>query len=90
MNYISKSEDIEPENIDELVETVSNNELKEVIMTSEKKLEQRGIEKERQEGKQEGRMEEKVETAKNLKHLGISIDKIAKANGLSIEDVEKL
>ncbi len=49
-------------------------------------IERRGFEK----GREEGREEEKVNTARNLKHLGISLDKISKATGLSIEEIEKL
>ena len=38
----------------------------------------------------EGRMEEKLEVAKNLKQLGISMDAIAQATGLSLEEIEHL
>ena len=44
-----------------------------------------------EEGRQEGREEEKLEIAKNMKSLGIDIDTIAKATGLSKEEIfEKL
>ena len=96
--YISQSEDIEPENIDDIVDTISNNELKEVIMTLEKKLElrgekrgiEKGIEKGRKEGEERGREEGRKETAKNLKRIGLDIDKIVEATGLSKEEIEKL
>lgn len=42
------------------------------------------------EGRAEGRMEEKLEVAKNLKQLGISMDAIAQATGLSLEEIEHL
>lgn len=42
------------------------------------------------EGHAEGRMEEKLEVAKNLKQLGISMDAIAQATGLSLEEIEHL
>ena len=42
------------------------------------------------EGRAEGRAEGKLEYAKNLKQLGVSIDIIAKATGLSREDIDKL
>lgn len=44
----------------------------------------------RGEGRMEGRMEEKLEVAKNLKQLGISMDAIAQATGLSLEEIEHL
>lgn len=44
----------------------------------------------RAEGHAEGRMEEKLEVAKNLKQLGISMDAIAQATGLSLEEIEHL
>ena len=44
----------------------------------------------RAEGRAEGILEAKTENARNLKALGIPIETIAKALGLSIEDIEKL
>ena len=38
----------------------------------------------------EGREKGKLKDAQNLKHLGVSMDIIAKATGLSMEDIEKL
>jgi predicted transposase/invertase (TIGR01784 family) len=38
----------------------------------------------------EGRQEEKLEIAKNLLNLDVSIDKIAKSTGLSQAEVERL
>ena len=57
-----------------------------------------GIQKGRMEGRvegmQKGRMEGiqkgKIETAKNLIELGLSIEKIAKATGLTEEEIERL
>ena len=40
--------------------------------------------------KAEGRQEEKHSIALNLKKLGVSIEQIAFATGLSIEEIEKL
>ena len=42
------------------------------------------------EGRAESRAEGKLEYAKNLKQLGVSIDIIAQATGLSREDIDKL
>ena len=45
---------------------------------------------EQQKEKLNGRTEEKTEIAKNLIKLGINIDDIVKATGLSKEEIEKL
>jgi predicted transposase/invertase (TIGR01784 family) len=42
------------------------------------------------QARQEGRQEEKIETVKNLKKLNVDFDTIAKATGLSVEEIEKL
>lgn len=42
------------------------------------------------EGRMEGRAEGKLEDARNLKQLGVSIDIIAQATGLSLEEIEHL
>ena len=42
------------------------------------------------EGHAEGRAEGKLEDARNLKQLGVSIDIIAQATGLSREEIGKL
>lgn len=49
-----------------------------------------GREEGREEGLKQGRDEAKLEDAKNLKELGVSVDVIAKATGLSIEVIEAL
>ncbi len=59
ISYIDKSEEIKPENITELIETVENSELKEVLMTLEKRYEI----KYRKEGKIEGKIEKTLEIA---------------------------
>lgn len=41
-------------------------------------------------GRAEGRAEEKLENARNLKANGVSIELIAKSLGLTEEEVEKL
>ena len=96
--YISQSEDIEPENIDEIVDTISNNELKEVVMTLEDKLiekgrkegikegEERGIKK----GEKRGEKRKAIETAKKMKEEGLAVDLISKITGLSRKEIEKL
>ena len=42
------------------------------------------------EGRMEGKMEERLEIANNLKSLGVDITAIHKATGLSPEEIEKL
>lgn len=44
----------------------------------------------RKEGREEGREEGKEETARNLKQMGVSLEIISKATGLSIEQIEAL
>ena len=46
-----------------------------------------GLVQGRAEGRVEGKREANLDTAKNLKAMGLSIEDIAKATGLSIEDV---
>ena len=41
-------------------------------------------------GKAEGERKKAIETALNLKAMDIPVDKIAKATGLTLEEVEKL
>ena len=45
-----------------------------------------GLEK----GKEEGEHNAKIETAKNLLSMGLSVDQISKATGLSIKDINAL
>ena len=49
-----------------------------------------GIIKGRAEGKIEGRAEGKAEVARNLLHMGMSVDDVAKACGMTKEEVERL
>jgi len=44
----------------------------------------------RAEGEIKGRTEEKIEIAKNMKHLGMPFDQISAATNLSIEEIEKI
>ncbi len=44
----------------------------------------------REEGREEGRKEAARETAKNLKAMGLDVETIAKATGLSTEEIAKL
>ena len=49
-----------------------------------------GLDEAMQEGIQKGKLEGKIEDAKNFKRLGVTVDIISKATGLSIVDIEKL
>jgi predicted transposase/invertase (TIGR01784 family) len=52
--------------------------------------EEEGIQRGRKEGEQEGRKEGRKETAKNLKSLGIAMEYITRATGLSYDEIAKL
>ena len=49
-----------------------------------------GIEEGRAAGIEEGRAKEKLDIARNLKSLGVTVNDIAKATGLSAEEIEAL
>ena len=51
---------------------------------------EKGLEKGMVQGRKEGKTEGKIETARNLKQLGVSIDVIAQATGLSEEKIQQL
>jgi len=55
-----------------------------------KKGMEKGLEKGMVQGRKEGKTEGKIETARNLKQLGVSIDVIAQATGLSEEKIQQL
>lgn len=57
-----------------------------VISTAEKKGREEGLE----EGLNKGRAEEKKENARNLKRLGVAVDIISQATGLTPEEVEQI
>ena len=44
----------------------------------------------REEGREEGKAEQRMESARSLKSLGVDIDTIAKALGLTAEEVQAL
>ena len=49
---------------------------------------ERGREEGLNQGREEGTHEEKLRTAANFKKLGVSIEVIAQATGLSVEEIE--
>jgi predicted transposase/invertase (TIGR01784 family) len=49
-----------------------------------------GLDEGRREGLDEGRREERLEVARNLKRMGISVKHIAQGTGLAPEDIAKL
>lgn len=51
---------------------------------------EKGIAEGMEKGLAEGRAEEKINIAKNLKSLGVSVESICKATGLSAEEIDKL
>ena len=52
--------------------------------------EERGLERGMKKGMEKGIEKGKIETARNLKQLGVSIDVIVQATGLSEEEVQQL
>jgi predicted transposase/invertase (TIGR01784 family) len=56
----------------------------------EKEGRKEGEKEGRKEGEKEGRREEKLETAKNLKSLGIAMEYVTRATGLSYDEITKL
>ena len=65
-----------------------------IINTTAEEAEKRGLEKGlergREEGRVEGREQERIEIARKLKAVGVSIEAISQASGLSIETIESL
>ena len=51
---------------------------------------EKGIAEGMEKGLAERRAEEKINIAKNLKSLGVSVESICKATGLSAEEIDKL
>ena len=51
---------------------------------------QQGLEQGLQQGLEQGSRQANLQSAKNLKALGVAVDVIAQATGLSIEEVEGL
>ena len=60
------------------------------IMTIADELRKEGMEKGIEKGIEKGKLEEKKEVARNLLGLGVEVDKIIKATGLTEEDIKKL
>ena len=50
----------------------------------------KGYERGREEGREEGKYEQQLSTARSLKDLGLSVEKISQATGLSQEEINKL
>ena len=61
-----------------------------MMYEAEQKGLEKGIEQGLEQGIEEGKNAEKIATATNFKNLGIDIETISKATGLSKEEIEKL
>ena len=61
-----------------------------MIHESERRGLEQGIQRGKQEGLKEGLHQKAIETAKNLLNIGLSMEDIAKATGLSREEVGSL
>ncbi|MFD3157032.1 Rpn family recombination-promoting nuclease/putative transposase [Haloimpatiens sp. FM7330] len=70
----------------------SDKETIEIYKAREKSLHERAnmINGAKEEGKKEGRKEEKIEIAKNLLVIGMKLEKIANVTGLSTEEIKSL
>ena len=51
---------------------------------------EKGLERGLKKGKEEGEHDAKIETAQNLLSMGLSVNQISKATGLSIKDINAL
>lgn len=86
---LSTRNEVSLKDIYDLVKEVSV-ERSEDIMTIADKLRKEGMEKGMEKGIEKGKMEEKIEVARNLLSIGVEIDKIMKATGLSEDEIKKL
>ncbi len=59
------------------------------LRTAEGKGLKKGLEKGLEQGREEGKLEEKLEIARNLLKVGIDIENIIIATGLTKEEIEK-
>ena len=73
---------------------INNKKLKEVIVTVEQKLIEKGRKEGEKRGEEKGRKEgerkKAIETAKKMKEKGMDIQTIKEITGLSREKIEKL
>jgi predicted transposase/invertase (TIGR01784 family) len=77
----------------EVLIRISKDEVERARLMSEWKYEvdtQSKVVQAKREGRQEGRQEEKMEIARTLRALGDPIEKIARATGLSVEEIAAL
>ena len=61
-----------------------------VMSTAERKGVEKGLEQGRAEGRVEGRTEEKKDIARKMKTMGVDINVISQATGLTPEEIENL
>ena len=59
------------------------------VLTAYERALEEGIEKGREEGREEGEFKNKIETARNMKILGLSMDVIIKSVGLSVDQLRE-
>jgi predicted transposase/invertase (TIGR01784 family) len=70
--------------------TLEKKEKEGVYMSLAKKIKEEGIKEGIQKGREEGIQQKALETAKRLKILGIDIEKISEATGLSKKEIQDL
>ena len=90
--YMPKEEALEIEKIIESNKGVNSMEynLGIAIRDKMKEMRQEGLQEGFQEGIQKGLQEGKLEVAKNLLNVGMSIDKISEVTGIPIDELQKL
>ena len=86
IEYINRSESIKPDDIDNIINSIQSNELKEEFMTLEKQLEKRGEERGRKEGKKEGRKEGETQIITLLESGKYTLEQVKK---MSVEERDK-
>ena len=84
---LSSTDDLTPEY---LISEIEDKTLKEVIMSVKEQIEKKAREEGRQEGRQEGERVKAIDTAKEMKSDGVSIEIISKYTGLSEKEIEEL
>ena len=85
LKYISQTQEISIERLEKMLKE-SKIDGGDIMQTLAEQLKQEGI----KIGEEKGKVKKAIETAENLLEMGIDIDLISKATGLSKEEIEKL
>ncbi len=88
--YATGSSKIKEHHINDMVRVVKNNSKEDLSMTLAQKWKNEGIEKGREDGILIGEEKKATEIARNLKRLGIDVNAIVEATGLSKEEIDSI